>query len=361
MALTLTLTLARFPRAVIRLARTAANAPITRSDAPATTVTVAWSVANCSIMMGPPIACSLILEGDGARRTWLDIPFCPAPVGHDGPMASTTPSGPPEVPQPPQAPQAPQGGVGRTRLQALRDIALGPDSYGIVFLFLIGDYVFLTVGWHGSVALIVSSIWLGLTLLLAFRTSQVPQRMLLAVRIAVGVLVVSAVGAAVGGGDRANGTIVILGSILVLASPIAIGWRLLHHTRVTTQTVLGALCIYVLIGLVFANADYGVQLVSGASFFAQSGSHGPADFAYFSYITMATVGYGDLTPATGLPRTLAVLEALMGQIFLVVLVARLVGMYTPTFRWGHEVHGGALRSEAGEVGAVPPGVEGGRG
>jgi hypothetical protein len=52
---------------------------------------------------------------------------------------------------------------------------------------------------------------------------------------------------------------------------------------------------------------------------------------------MATVGYGDLSPATGLPRTNAVLEALMGQIFLVVLVARLVGMYTPTFRWAHEL------------------------
>ena len=149
-----------------------------------------------------------------------------------------------------------------------------------------------------------------------------------------------------GGGARASGTVVLLTSLLVTASPIAIGWRLLHHTRVTTQTVLGALCIYVLIGLVFANADYGVQLVSGHSFFAQPGNHGPGDFAYFSYITMATVGYGDLSPATGLPRTNAVLEALIGQIFLVVLVARLVGMYTPTFRWGHERHGEHIRSRA---------------
>ena len=174
---------------------------------------------------------------------------------------------------------------------------------------------------------------------------------------------------ALGGGDRAYGTIVILASILVLASPIAIGWRILHHSKVTTQTVLGALCIYVLIGLVFANADYGVQLVSGNSFFAQSGHHGPADFAYFSYITMATVGYGDLSPATGLPRTNAVLEALMGQIFLVVLVARLVGMYTPTFRWGHElgrrpegaiVEGGVEDGPgaAGAAGAIRPAAEG---
>jgi hypothetical protein len=255
----------------------------------------------------------------------------------------------------PSTPSQPE----RSRLQALQDVVLGPDSYGIVFCFLIVDYVFLTVGWHGSVALIISSIWLGLTLLLAFRTSEVPHRMMLAVRVAVAVLVISAIGAAVGGGDRANGTIVLLGSLLVLASPIAIAWRLLHHTRVTTQTVLGALCIYVLIGLVFANADYGVQLVSGNSFFAQSGTHGPADFAYFSYITMATVGYGDLTPATGFPRTLAVLEALMGQIFLVVLVARLVGMYTPSFRWGLERHSEAVGPGTEGVGTVPPGVDGG--
>jgi hypothetical protein len=244
----------------------------------------------------------------------------------------------------------------RSRPQALRDIVLGPDSYGIVFVFLIVDYVFLTVGWHGGAAVIVSAIWLGLTVLLAFRTSQVPHRLMIAVRVGVVVIVAAAVGVALGGGNRAYGTIVILSALFVLASPIAIGWRILHHTRVTTQTVLGALCIYILIGLVFANADYGVQLVSGHSFFAQPGQHGPADFAYFSYITMATVGYGDLTPATGLPRTNAVLEALIGQIFLVVLVARLVGMYTPSFRWGHELHGGV-----GGVGGVGGPVAGGSG
>jgi hypothetical protein len=237
----------------------------------------------------------------------------------------------------------------RSRLAALRDIVLGPDSYGIVFVFLIVDYVFLTIGWTGGVAIIVSAIWLGLTVLLAFRTSEVPHRPMLVVRVAVALVVVAAAAAALGGGNRAYGTIVILTSLLILACPVAIGWRILHHARVTTQTVLGALCIYILIGLVFANADYGVQLVSGHSFFAQAGHHGPADFAYFSYITMATVGYGDLTPAIGLPRTNAVLEALIGQIFLVVLVARLVGMYTPTFRLGHELRGGAGGLGAGGV------------
>ncbi len=239
-------------------------------------------------------------------------------------------------------------------MAALRDIALGPDSYGILFLFLIVDYVFLTVGWSGSVAQIVSAVWLALTVLLAFRTSEVPHRFLVVVRVAAAVTVLAAIALSLGGGVRASGTVVLLTSLLVTASPIAIGWRLLHHTRVTTQTVLGALCIYVLIGLVFANADYGVQLVSGRSFFAQPGNHGPGDFAYFSYITMATVGYGDLSPATGLPRTNAVLEALIGQIFLVVLVARLVGMYTPTFRWGYERHGETPDPGPGTTGGAVP-------
>ncbi len=227
----------------------------------------------------------------------------------------------------------------------LRTLAFGADSYGLVFLLLVADYVLLTVGWQGDAALVVSTVCLSLTLLLAFHTSEVPRRLLKFVRGAVAVAVLGAVGAAIGGGTTANGAIVLLITLLLVASPLAIGWRIAHHDKVTAQTILGALSIYVLIGLIFANADLGLQLASGSSFFAQSGHHGPADFSYFSFITMATVGYGDLTPATGLPRTSAVLEALSGQIFLVVLVARLVTLYTPR-------HG--LRAELRELESTPP-------
>jgi hypothetical protein len=227
----------------------------------------------------------------------------------------------------------------------LRTLAFGADSYGLVFLLLVTDYVLLTVGWTGDSALVVSTVCLSLTLLLAFHTSEVPRRLMKFVRVAVAVAVLGSVGAAIGGGQTANGAIVLLITLLLVASPLAIGWRIAHHTKVTAQTILGALSIYVLIGLIFANADLGFQLATGSSFFAQSGHHGPADFSYFSFITMATVGYGDLTPATGLPRSSAVLEALTGQIFLVVLVARLVTLYTP-------LHG--LRRAELEGEAAPP-------
>lgn len=211
----------------------------------------------------------------------------------------------------------------------LRASLLGTDSYGLVFLFLIGDYILLTAGWKGSLALVVTVGWLSLTVLLAFRTSRVPRRVMDVIRVVALVNFLVAIAIAIGAGNRAAGAALLLSTLLVVASPIAIGWRVVHHTRVSAQTILGALCVYVLIGLIFANGDYAIQLATGSSFFAQSGDHGPADFAYYSYITMTTVGYGDLTPATGFPRSSAVLEALIGQIFLVVLIARLVAMYTP--------------------------------
>jgi len=242
--------------------------------------------------------------------------------------------------------------------QLMRLAAQAPDSY-VLLLFLLLDYVALNVEWTGRVALIVRAGLYAVTVLLAFRTSRVPLRLQRVVGAAVAFTFLVAVGATIGGATEADGVEILLITSLVLASPFAIGWRILHHQRVTRETIAGAICIYVMIGLIFANFDYGIQLVSGTSFFAQPGQHGLPDFAYFSYITMATVGYGDLTPSPGLPRTMSVLDALVGQVFLVVLLARLVSLYRPLgWRTGLEerlieerLRGERLREDAAETGA----------
>ena len=223
--------------------------------------------------------------------------------------------------------------AGLSRRQLLRAAARAPDSYVLVLFLLLADYVALTVEWEGGAALVVRSILFALTVLLTFHTSRVGPLARMAARVAVAVAVASAIGVAIGGGDQATGAVTFLVSLLILACPIAIGWRIMHHERVTGETIAGAICIYILIGMIFANADYGIQLVSGSSFFAQSGHHGLSDFAYYSYITMTTVGYGDLTPTTGLPRTMAVMDAMVGQVFLVVLLARLVSLYRGPRGW----------------------------
>jgi hypothetical protein len=115
--------------------------------------------------------------------------------------------------------------------------------------------------------------------------------------------------------------------LLVTATlPVTVN-RVIHHRRITLETVLGALCAYVLIGLMFAFMYLAVHEIRDEPFFVQPGPHTQSEFLYFSFVALTTLGFGDLSPAEGLPQALTVLEALIGQIFLVTLVARLVTLW----------------------------------
>jgi ion channel len=116
-------------------------------------------------------------------------------------------------------------------------------------------------------------------------------------------------------------------ALLVTATlPVTIN-RVLHHRHVTWETILGSLCAYVLIGLLFAFLFLAVDDFRDAPFFTQPGEHDQGEFLYFSFVALTTLGLGDLSPSVGLPQALTVLEALIGSIFLVTLVARLVTLW----------------------------------
>jgi hypothetical protein len=108
--------------------------------------------------------------------------------------------------------------------------------------------------------------------------------------------------------------------------PVTIS-RVLRHRRVTYETVLGALCAYVLLGLLFAFLYLAVSELRDGPFFVQPGPHEQSEYLYFSFVSLTTLGFGDLSPSVGLPQALTVLEALLGQVFLVTLVARLVTLW----------------------------------
>ena len=103
--------------------------------------------------------------------------------------------------------------------------------------------------------------------------------------------------------------------------------RVLHHRRVTRETVLGALCAYVLVGLLFAFVYLAVDELRRRPVLHAAGPHGQGEYLYFSFVALTTLGFGDLSPAVGLPQALTVMEALLGQVFLVTLVARLVTLW----------------------------------
>jgi hypothetical protein len=119
----------------------------------------------------------------------------------------------------------------------------------------------------------------------------------------------------------------LLNVALVLTIPIVTAVRFRRDPVVNLQAVLGAVCIYLVIGIVFAQLDAAFGDFTGGAFFAGGGNTKTSDYTYFSFITLATVGYGDLVPGASGARALAVAEALSGQLYLVTVVALLVSNF----------------------------------
>jgi len=120
----------------------------------------------------------------------------------------------------------------------------------------------------------------------------------------------------------------IANALLVAAGPPTVAIGVLRGLRrrgtVTVEAVLGVLCIYLLLGMFFAFAYGAIDRLGGAPFFANGGTASTANFLYFSFTSLTTVGYGDFTARTDLGHTLAISEALIGQIYLVTVVSVIV-------------------------------------
>jgi hypothetical protein len=206
-----------------------------------------------------------------------------------------------------------------------RRIAAG-DSYGIVLILIMLALAVGVVTTDTALVLAVQVIVQAVTLLLTFKASLVSRRVMRIAALIVGLGTLLAMVLLVTGAFEESRAIArSFEAVLAFVAPVVILQRLVRHYEVTGETVLGALCVYLLIGLVFANIYAVVEAVGGTPFFAQVEDASFVDFVYFSYVTQATVGYGDLSAVTTPGRMLAVANGLLGQIYLVTVVAILVG------------------------------------
>ncbi len=198
------------------------------------------------------------------------------------------------------------------------------DTYILVFVLLVVTYFLVSLLPEATWSRLLQEVVAGATLLVTLHASHAKARLQVAAGIGVAVgFVLTLIGSLVGSSLALVGVVFF---VLLVVTPFVILNRILRHPVVSIETIAGAIDVYVILGLVFSSLYRAVDAASGTPFFVQTHHASVNQFLYFSFATQTTVGYGDLTAATNLGRSLVVMEALIGQIFLVTLVARLVSL-----------------------------------
>jgi len=197
-------------------------------------------------------------------------------------------------------------------------------SYGLVLGLILVVFVFTSVApnspWADSTLVLLES----LTLVVALWTSGLAQTNSKLSMSLVLLATTSAVALLVFGGTVFETLVLSLAGLLTMATIAAVVLGVVDQGEANVKAVTGAVCVYVLIGLLFVYV-YGLIAVIGSGDFFAQGTDGTRSLRlYFSFVTLATLGYGDYTPAHELGRTLSVVEALFGQLYLVTVVAVLV-------------------------------------
>jgi Ion channel len=199
--------------------------------------------------------------------------------------------------------------------------------YGALLLATVLSVAVQGVVQPGGVQQVVVTALAGGTLVLAFATAPLSPRLSrAAAAFGAAALAVAIVRATAGGiGDGAARA--VNAALVALGPPaLAVGlFRELRATReVRLQAVAGVLCLYVLIGMAFGFVYGAIDNLGGDPFFAGGAPASVSHCLYFSLTTLATVGYGDFVARSDLGHTLAVSEALIGQIYLVTVVSLIV-------------------------------------
>jgi hypothetical protein len=221
----------------------------------------------------------------------------------------------------------------------IRRAVVPPEySFGPLLAVILVSLTFQMAAPDTDWARLVTIILQGVTLVLALSVSGTRRAILHIARIAVAVAILGSTGVLVGAGELGPAAARLVTLMLVALAPAAIVTGLIRHVReqraITVPTMFGVLCIYLLIGSFFSFTFGTVDQLGSTPFFTTPNSSHQSDFLYFSFTTLTTTGYGDLVPATNLGRSLAMLEALIGQIYLVTVVALIISNLRPRRRAG---------------------------
>ncbi len=203
------------------------------------------------------------------------------------------------------------------------------DRFGLLLLTLISAYV-LSAFASGTVTSAVQIVLFLGAALLAVRSGQIGRRAArLAITAVVGGSAVAVTLAVTHSADAGAGVANLWTALVLLLAVVLIVRRVLTEPEVTLQSIFGAVSAYMIIGLMFAAIFSAMNKFGNGNFFVagQAASAKTQTFQYFSFTTLTTLGYGDYTAAQSSGQAVAVMEAVLGQVFLATLVARLVAAF----------------------------------
>jgi hypothetical protein len=203
------------------------------------------------------------------------------------------------------------------------------DAFGLVFGLVLITYVLTSLLGNSGWASVAVMLAVALTAVVSLTSSySSPHYVHIAIYVSVLGMVLAVIGAISGDSFWLEvGALVQVG--LLAAAMAAVLVRVVSTPEVSIRTILGAISVYTVLGLLFAFVFEAIGRIQGTPFFENHAHLHHSDYLFFSYTTLTTTGYGDLVPGGQPGRMLAGIEMLMGQIFLVTLVAGLVAVWRP--------------------------------
>jgi hypothetical protein len=203
----------------------------------------------------------------------------------------------------------------------------GRERYGLLLAAIVVAFALQGVAAPDQAEEIIISSLLGVTLLLSLWCAEArPIIVRVAALVVAALILVSILETILG--TPGGGAVRVTNALLVLLAPPAVIVGVIRNLRakqaVTLEAVFGVLCVYLLIGMLFAFVYGAIDHLGGSPFFAGGQPATVASCLYYSFTTLTTVGYGDFTARTNVGHTLSVSEALVGQIYLVTVVSLIV-------------------------------------
>jgi hypothetical protein len=203
------------------------------------------------------------------------------------------------------------------------------DAFGLVLGLVLVTYVLASLLENRDWTAVLLTVATSATSVVALISSHARPRLVrTALVLSALTVALAAIGAASGNRDWLNLATLIQVSLLTLAMA-AVLRRVVMAPEVGSRTILGALSVYAVLGILFTFLYGVIDRVQGGPFFEGHPHPASSDFLFFSYTTLTTTGYGNLVPGGQPGRLISGLEMMAGQIFLVTLVAGLVSLWRP--------------------------------